>query len=76
MSKHPKSGFVAANAVVFGGAGCSSVWRRGSAYLGRSGQSLFSEDELRMEIFVDDPCCPVRGPAHLAKRRGLVLLMW
>ena len=58
---HPRSGYVGYETLMFGGAGNPLVWGRYGAYLGRSGQSMFEEHELRVNIFVDDPKIAVRG---------------
>ena len=59
-AKHPCSGYVVYYTILFGGGGCPLVWGRGSAYLGRSGQSLFDERKARVQLYVDDPIVTFR----------------
>ena len=62
--------------VVFGGGGSPLVWGRGAAFLGRSGQSLFSAAEARLEIFVDDPWTAWRGTLEVRRTNMVTLLLW
>ena len=62
--------------VVFGGGGSVLIWGRGAAFLGRSGQSLFSPPELRLESFVDDPWSVWLGTDAARKCNMAVLLLW
>ena len=69
--------FIGYETVLFGGGASPGVWGRGAAYLGRSGQSLFDEKELRVEVFVDDPAIVARGSSETeCSRRMTVLLLW
>lgn len=62
--------------VVFGGGGSPLVWGRAAAFLGRSGQALFSASEARMEIFVDDPWSAWLGTRSERRRNMVTLLLW
>eukprot|EP00929_Paragymnodinium_shiwhaense_P121177 TRINITY_DN93326_c0_g1_i1.p2 TRINITY_DN93326_c0_g1~~TRINITY_DN93326_c0_g1_i1.p2 ORF type:complete len:624 (-),score=62.32 TRINITY_DN93326_c0_g1_i1:111-1853(-) len=62
--------------VVFGGGGSPLAWGRAAAFLGRSGQALFQEDEARLEIFVDDPWSVWRGCVDTRRRNKAILLLW
>ena len=55
--------YVGYETVLFGGAGSPGVWGRAAAFLGRSGQALFSTGETRIQVYVDDPCTVWRGNA-------------
>ena len=44
--------------------------------MGRAGQSLFSEDELRIQMYVDDPAVGILGTEQQARRLGVTLLLW
>jgi len=74
--QHPKQGYVGFNVVPDGGAGCQLVWGRAASYLARSGQSMFEENEARVEIHTDDINVVWRGSEHRARRSSLVLLLW
>ncbi|CAE8637383.1 unnamed protein product, partial [Polarella glacialis] len=74
--RHPKKGYVVYDTVLFGGAGCLLVWGRGAAFLGRAGQSLFECDELRIEVYVDEPLIAIRGTEREATRKMLTLLLF
>ena len=52
------------------------LWGRAAAFLGRSGQSLFCERELRTQIYVDDPATIVRGSLAKARECAALLLWW
>ena len=68
--------FIGYETVLFGGGASPGVWGRGASYLGRSGQSLFDEKELRVEVFVDDPAIAARGAnENECSRRMIVLLL-
>ena len=75
-AKHPCSGYVVHCTIFFGGGGCPLVWGRGSAFLGRSGQSLFDEREARVQLHVDDPIVTFRGSVARNRHNALVLLLW
>ena len=60
----------------FGGGGSPLVWGRATAFLGRSGQSFFSEREARIEIYVDDPWSAWRGTLVQRRRNKAILLLW
>ena len=62
--------------VAFGGAGSPLLWGRAAAFLGRSGQSLFSPSELRTEVYVDDPWVVAAGPLAHRTRCMCILLLW
>ena len=62
--------------VVFGGGGSPLVWGRAAAFLGRSGQALFSASEARMEIFVDDPWSAWFGTMSVRRKNMVTLLLW
>jgi hypothetical protein len=49
---------------------------RGRAYLGRSGQSLFDDRELRIALCVDGPEVLIGGTDARIKRTAVVLLLW
>ena len=73
FAKHPEGGFVNYRTVLCGGAACPLVWGRGAAFLGRSGQALFTESELRLQIYVDDPAALISGSPEHARHKALVL---
>ena len=53
------------------------VWCRVGAAAGRLGQALFLPNELRLQIFVDDPAIVVQGtPEVRLWRLGVLLLFW
>ena len=52
------------------------MWGRGSAYLGRSGQSMFDEREARVQLYVDDPFVTFRRSVARNRHNALVLLLW
>ena len=62
--------------VVFGGGGAGLVWGRGGALLGRSGQSLFTQTEARIQIYVDDPWTIWRGTKQRIRAMKTRLLLW
>ena len=62
--------------VLFGGAGSPGVWGRGAAFLGRSGASLFRPDEVRLQVYVDDPWTIWRGALATRRRNRAILLLW
>ena len=76
VARHPVKGFVGYRTVLCGGAGCPLLWGRAAAFLGRSGQSLFCERELRTQIYVDDPATIVRGSLTKARECAALLLWW
>ena len=76
VARHPVKGFVGYRTVLCGGAGCPLLWGRAAAFLGRSGQSLFCERELRTQIYVDDPVTIVRGSLTKARECAALLLWW
>ena len=69
--------YIGYETVLFGGAGSPGVWGRAAAFLGRSGQSLFTAEEARIQVYVDDPWTIWRGSEEeRAKNLGLLLLWW
>ena len=76
LARHPVCGFVGYRTVLCGGAGCPLLWGRAAAFLGRCGQAMFCEDELRTQIFVDDPATLIVGDVVAARRRAAMLLWW
>jgi hypothetical protein len=74
--KGPNRSFVRYRTVVFGGGGAPLIWGRVAALLGRSGQSLFSDQQVRIEIYVDDPWSAWRGSRHTIRRLQARLLAW
>ena len=69
--------YIGYETVLFGGAGSPGVWGRAAAFLGRSGQSLFSAEEARIQVYVDDPWTIWKGgDEERAKNLGLLLLWW
>ena len=68
--------YVGYETVLFGGAGSPGVWGRAAAFLGRSGQSMFAADEVRIQVYVDDPWSVWRGPAETRARNLGTLLLW
>ena len=53
--------FVMRSVAFGGGAASLLVWGRAAAFLGRSGQSLFTPTGVRLELFVDDPWIGLMG---------------
>ena len=76
VARHPVRGFVGYRTVLCGGAGCPLLWGRAAAFLGRSGQAMFHEDELRTQTYVDDPATLVVGTRAAARRKAAMLLWW
>eukprot|EP00971_Amphidinium_carterae_P334202 6469348-Amphidinium_carterae.1 len=76
IAKHPVQGYVSYRTVLCGGAGCPLVWGRMAAWLGRTGQALFSDDRLRMQIYVDDPAAVIRGAESDRRNLANTLLWW
>ena len=76
VARHPEHGFVGYRTVLCGGAGCPLLWGRAAAFLGRSGQAMFGESELRTQIYVGDPATLVRGSLTTARRLAAALLWW
>jgi hypothetical protein len=68
--------FVVYETVVFGGGGSPLVWGRAAAFLSRSGQSMFEEGEMKLELFVDDPWSAWRGTKTMRERNMVTLLLW
>ena len=68
--------YVGYETVLFGGAGSPGVWGRAAAFLGRSGQAMFASDEVRIQVYVDDPWSIWRGPAEARARNLGTLLLW
>ena len=69
--------FIGYETVLFGGAGSPTVWGRAAAFLGRSGQALFSATEVRLQVYVDDPWSIWLGdPNTRARNFGYLLLWW
>ena len=66
--------FLVYNSLVFGNGPSPLVWGRAAALAGRLGQSLFRPWELRLQIYIDDPCGPVRGTQRERDRRIACLL--
>ena len=53
------------------------IWCRVGAAAGRLGQALFRPQELRLQIFVDDPAIVMQGrPETRAWNLGILLLFW
>ena len=76
VARHPEKGFIGYRTVLCGGSGCPLLWGRAAAFLGRSGQGMFEEWELRTQIYVDDPATIVRGSLAVAQRMAALLLWW
>ena len=75
-AKHPVQGFISYKTVLFGGAMFPVVWGRGSAFAGRSAQSMLDSTNGRVEIYVDDPCVTLTGTEQEIERSVTHLLMW
>ena len=68
--------YVGYETVLFGGGGSPGVWGRAAAFLGRSGQALFSTGETRIQVYVDDPCTVWRGTPAVRSWNKVILLLW
>lgn len=63
--------------VVQGSRNGPQVWGRIAALTGRMSQSLFSSDELRLQIYVDDPCAAIKGrPAQRRRLKAVLIVFW
>ena len=62
--------------VLFGGGGSPGVCGRAAAFLGWSGQALFSTGETRIQVCVDDPCRVWRGTPAVRSWNKVILLLW
>ena len=76
IARHPVRGFVGYLTALCGGAACPLVWGRGGALLGRSTQAMYNENELRLELYVDDPCTLMAGSFAEVRRKAAVILWW
>ena len=74
--KHPLAGYVVYTTVVFGGAGCTLVWGRAAAFVGRSTQSILDPNVGRLDVYVDDPCVVLAGGETSRRRSATCGLMW
>ncbi|CAK0809933.1 unnamed protein product, partial [Prorocentrum cordatum] len=68
--------FVGYETILFGGGGSPLVWGRTAAFLGRSGQALFSRQEARIQVYVDDPWTAWLGNSAQRARNKVILLLW
>ena len=68
--------FVVYRSLVFGNGPSPLIWGRCAALMGRLGQALFREWELRLQIYIDDPCGPVRGTRVVRDRNMTTLLVF
>ena len=68
--------YVEYETVLFGGGGSPRVWGRAAAFLGRSGQALFSTGETRIQVYVDDPCTVWRGTLPVRSWNKVILFLW
>jgi len=52
-------------------------WGRIAALTARLTQSMFSADEVRVEVYTDDPCVSIAGLPHQRRRvAALIILCW
>ena len=72
----PDGGYGVYRTAVFGGGGSPLTWGRAAAFFGRSGQSLFPLDAVRIEIYVDDPWTAFRGTHGEIRRNKVILMLW
>ena len=62
---------------VFGSGSSPLLWARYAAFFGRLFAAVFKETEARLQIYVDDPACAVRGDARHRRRTVTKwLLLW
>ena len=64
------------NTTVFGGKASPLIWGRFGAFLMRSGQALFSIDEVLLECYVDDPLALFVGDVVTQRTNRALLLLW
>lgn len=64
--------------VAFGLASGPILWGRLAAAAARFGQSMFRPEELRVQVYVDDPAGAVCGPTRAARTRSItsLLILW
>ena len=64
------------NTTVFGSKASPLIWGRFGSFLMRSGQALFSLEELLLECYVDDPLMILAGAAETRRSNAALLLLW
>ena len=64
------------NTTVFGSKASPLIWGRFAAFLMRSGQSMFTPEELLLECYVDDPLALLAGDAATRRANLATLLLW
>ena len=63
--------------ICFGMATAPLIWGRVAAAAARIGQAAFGPNELRIQMFVDDPAVVAQGSLQQRRRSvGLLLLLW
>ena len=71
-----KGVFEVFNTTVFGSKASPLLWGRFGALLMRSGQALFSMEELLLECYVDDPLIICAGDDETRRLNMALLLLW
>jgi hypothetical protein len=64
------------NTTVFGSKASPLIWGRFAAFLMRSGQALFSPEEVLLQCYVDDPLAQLAGDADTRRANAALLLLW
>ena len=64
------------NTTVVGSKASPLIWGRFAAFLMRSGQAMFSPEELLLECYVDDPLALLAGDADTRRTNAALLLLW
>ena len=64
------------NTTVFGSKASPLIWGRFAAFLMRSGQAMFSPEELLLECYVDDPLVLLVGDESTRQENAALLLLW
>jgi hypothetical protein len=62
--------------LLFGAGSSPGIWGRYAAWIGRSTAACFSDTELRMQVFVDDPLAIARGSLSDRTLRFTMALLW
>ena len=64
------------NTTVFGSKASPLIWGRFAAFLMRSGQSLFTPEEVLLQCYVDDPLAQLAGDEDTRRANAALLLLW
>ena len=72
---HDKGRWIVFLTMAQGSTNAPLIWGRVAALVSRLTQAMFDSRQLRLQVFVDDPCASIRGNAHTRRRNVATIIL-